>query len=140
MLLSVARALVQRAEFEICLPQNPTLTSEKVSGTFLPLLYCCRVHEEHGASAAVGAFAVEGAAVLADALAVPGLPTAYWDGCVPAARSTCEVKAEPAWLEGKLVAPAVAAGRAGPSPDGRQWSRCGCDSGSTSVRSRERHS
>jgi hypothetical protein len=35
-----------------------------------------RVHEEHGARAAVGAFAVEGASVLADALAVPGFPAA----------------------------------------------------------------
>jgi hypothetical protein len=33
-----------------------------------------RVPEKDGACSAVGAFAVEGAAVLADALAVPGLP------------------------------------------------------------------
>jgi hypothetical protein len=62
----------------------------------LRFLRCRRVHEEHGARAAVGAFAVEGAAVLADVLAVAGLPAADFDGRVLVARSTHEVEIEPA--------------------------------------------
>ena len=75
-----------------------------------------RVHEEHGARAAVGALPVEGAAVLADPLPVPRLPAADLNGRVFVAGGAREVKAEPTWLEDQLLAPAVPAGRAGLAP------------------------
>lgn len=43
-----------------------------------------RVHEEHGARAAGGALAAEGAAVLPDALAVAGLPASDLSRSSPA--------------------------------------------------------